>query len=397
MRSVCERKSVDTVRARPGEPVADPFGERPLAVLTAHACILGGDFRFECAAPALLRIVEAAYGRLPEHRLSRRAPRFVVRLALHSGRPDALADEAPRVTALAGAGLLAGAVGNASFVSINLQRRAALIAISRDLLRFPYHLRYELLEFAVYTLAARAQRLMPLHAGCVGQEGCGILLVGGSGSGKSTLTLHCLLAGLELLAEDSVMVQPASLLATGVANFLHLRRDALRFVKRTRVAAQIRRSPLIRRRSGVTKLEIDLRRLQGRLAPAPLTLRAVVFVSSRRAGKHALLRPMQVAELVQGLSASQRYAAAQPNWSEFIAQVQRLPAYELRRGGHPREAAAVLQGLLHTLGGRAPQLNASSSRSESDRPSGAATASHKPRGRAPRAASAMASAVPAPR
>src|SRR5215469_191644 len=171
-------------RVQSGEPVADPFGERQLSQLTTHACILGGHFRFECDTPALLRIVEAAYGQLPEHRLSGRAPRFLVRLVLHSGRPGAPAGEAPRVTALAGGGLLAGAVGNASFVSIDPKRRAALIAISRDMLRFPYHVRYELLEFAVYTLAARAQGLMPLHAGCVGRDGSGILLVGGSGSGK---------------------------------------------------------------------------------------------------------------------------------------------------------------------------------------------------------------------
>lgn len=383
-------------RVRRGEPVADPFGERPPSLLTAHAGILGGDFRFECSAPALLRIVEAAYGGLPTHRLSRRAPRFLVRLALHSGRADAPADEPPRVTALAGGGLLAGAVGDASFVSIDPKRRVALVAISRDLLRFPYHVRYELLEFAVYTLAARAQRLMPLHAACVGRAGSGILVVGGSGSGKSTLTLHCLLAGLELLAEDSVMVQPGSLRATGVANFLHLRRDALRFVKRTH-AAQIRRSPLIRRRSGVTKLEIDLRSFQGLLAPAPLTLRAVVFLSSRRAGKHVLLRPMQAADLLRGLSASQRYAASQPEWGEFIARVQHLPAYELRRGGHPRATAAALHELLHTPGAGGSQLSVSSSRSESDRPSAAERASHKSRGRAARAANATASGAPAPR
>jgi serine kinase of HPr protein (carbohydrate metabolism regulator) len=55
-----------------------------------------------------------------------------------------------------------------------------------------YLTRYELIEFAVFTLAQRVQGLVPLHAACVGRAGRGLLLMGGSGAGKSTLALHCL-------------------------------------------------------------------------------------------------------------------------------------------------------------------------------------------------------------
>src|SRR3546814_10687786 len=57
--------------------------------------------------------------------------------------------------------------------------------------------------------------------------GRGILLLGASGSGKLTLVLHSLLQGLDVLSEDAVFVQPDGMLATGVANFLHVRADAL--------------------------------------------------------------------------------------------------------------------------------------------------------------------------
>ena len=127
------------------------------------------------------------------------------------------------------------------------------------MLRYPYHLRYELLEFAVYTLAARTQGLVPLHAACIGHGGHGVLLLGDSSSGKSTVALHCLLNGLEFLAEDSVLVEPRTLRATGVANFLHLRSDSLRWLTRKSDLARVRRSPLIRRRSGARKFELDLR------------------------------------------------------------------------------------------------------------------------------------------
>ena len=96
------------------------------------------------------------------------------------------------------------------------------------MLRFPYHTRYELIEFAVFTLAARTQRLASLHAACIGQRGRAVLLIGPSGSGKSTIALHGLLEGLEILSEDSAFISPGTMLATGISNFIHVRASALR-------------------------------------------------------------------------------------------------------------------------------------------------------------------------
>ena len=233
----------------------------------------------------------------------------------------------------------------ANFVTLTPQLRSALLVVSPDMLRFPYHIRYEMLEFAVYVLASRAQGLVPLHAACVGRGGRGILLLGSSGSGKSTVSLHCLLEGLDFLAEDSVLVDPNGL-ATGVANFLHVRPDSLRFLEDAGTAALIRGSTVIRRRSGVEKFEIDLRRPPYRLAAAPLRIGAVVFLSPKRAGARARLSPMRKAQLTQKLAASQPYAANQPGWSVFTQRVCRLPAFELSRGQHPLEAVEALTELL---------------------------------------------------
>jgi hypothetical protein len=216
-------------------------------------------------------------------------------------------------------------------------------------MRYPYHIRYELLEFAVYVLAARVQQLVPLHAACVGRQGEGILLMGPSGAGKSTLVVQCLLGGLDFLAEDSVLVRPrgaAGLLATGVANFLHLRPDSLRFLDTAERARLLRESWRIRRRSGVEKLEIDLRRPYYHLAPAPLHIRAVAFLSRREAGAGTLLTPLRTAVVRRRLAANQRYAAHQPGWANFTQQLAKLPAYELRRGAHPRESVEALRELL---------------------------------------------------
>lgn len=151
-----------------------------------------------------------------------------------------------------------------------------------------------------------------------------------------------------MLSEDSVFVEPKTMLATGVANFLHVRSDSLRWVARTRDAAAIRKSPVIRRRSGVKKFEVDLRCAAYRLAPTPLKIVATVFLSARGAGNRPLLRPLSKPALLAKLTAGQAYAANQPEWTMFRKNISGLGAFELRRGDHPLEAVEALKALLES-------------------------------------------------
>jgi hypothetical protein len=247
-----------------------------------------------------------------------------------------------------GAGLLVGAVASAGLVIVAPREHAALVALPAELLHSPYHVRYELIEFAVFTLAARVQGLVPLHAACVGQGDQGLLLMGPSGSGKSTLALHCLLAGFDFVSEDSAFVEPDSLLATGVANFLHVRAESLRRLGRSQDAVTIRRSPVIRRRSGVKKFEVDLRRERYRLADRALKTTAIVFLSSQSARNGPLLRSLPRSRFLARLAVMQAYAANQPNWRAFLAAVTPLGAFELRRGRHPHEGVEILRALLRS-------------------------------------------------
>ena len=330
-------------------PPPDPFGEHRPGTLRVRLQLLGGRFEFESDSARLLQLVRLAYARLPPQRLCAFAPRFHVRLVLTpppARRAGRRRGEPPPVRALAGRGILCGAVEGAGFVTLNTRQRAALIVVPQELLRSAYHVRYELLEFAVYVLAARVQQLIPLHAACVGRGDEGLLLIGTSGSGKSTLVLQSLLAGLDFLAEDSVLVRPSGLLATGVANYLHLRADSLRFLGRAERAAVLRGSAVIRRRSGVRKLEVDLRRPGFRLARKPLRIRAVLFLSARARARGQNLVPIGRSAVLGRLVRSQRYAAQQPGWSDFSRSVSALPAYELRRASHPRESVEVLRELL---------------------------------------------------
>jgi hypothetical protein len=332
---------------------ADPFGERSVTLGRRELQLLGGRFHFESDSPELLRLVDAAYKGLPAHRFSARAPRFRVRLILASanGRREAASASprrpgAPPIRMLNGAGFLGSATDTSTFVVLSPEDRTALIFVSREMLRFPYHVRYELIEFAVFTLASRAQRLVPLHAACVGLNGRGVLLMGASGAGKSTVALECLMEGLDFLAEDSVFVEPRSMRATGSANFLHVRADSLRWLGRSTTRSIIGRSPVIRRRSGVKKFEVDLRRKEFRLAMAPLKIVGVAFLSPRSAGTGPVLRRLSAADTLERLSREQAYGAGLPQWRSFSRELPRLGGFEIRRGAHPATSVEALRSLL---------------------------------------------------
>jgi hypothetical protein len=340
-------RMASTSHSAVGDISADPFAERSSRPLSVYKPLLGGRFRFESTSAALMDLVEVAYGGLPPHRIAMDVPEFRIELRLVPGHSLQGRTEPPPVQMQSGAGVLCGVMDALNYVVVSPGQYRALIVASEDMLGFPYHLRYELIEFAVYILATRGLGLVPLHGACVGREGRGILLLGGSGAGKSTLALHSLLHGLDFLAEDAVLVQPDSLLATGVANYLHVKSDGLRFVHDASIQNWIHQSPIIRRRSGAEKFEVDLRLGHARLAASPLKLIGAVFVSHQPAeDPEVLLSPIPKADIAARLRADQPYAAGQPGWLPFQQKLEDIGVHELRRGRHPRASVAALLSLL---------------------------------------------------
>jgi hypothetical protein len=329
---------------------ADPFQEGRPSRPHGRLRLLGCDFEFESDSPELRRIVDWAYADLPRHKLSAAVPRLRITL-MHAPRPrKASRGEIPRIEMLSGADFLGATTSSSDFVVLSPAQRTGLIMVSRDMLRSAYHVRYELLEFAVFTLATRVQELVGLHAACIGRGRRGLLLMGESGAGKSTAALHSLLRGLEFLSEDAVFVAPDSLFATGVANFLHVRRDALRFVPDPSTAL-IRRSPVIKRRSGVEKFEVDLRRPEFRLARRPLEIVASVFMTAAKPTDGGPLAvSLRRGDLLARLQAAQPYAANQAGWARFSRRIASIPAFELRRGNRPTETVGALENILAATG-----------------------------------------------
>ncbi len=332
---------------------ADPFRERGESLRRFDCDLMGTRFRFESGSARLLRLAQEAYQGLPPQRFRAGATRpltlRLVERAPASGSRDSRWAP-PAIDMFSAAGWLGAGSAASDVVMISPALRQGVVAVSPRTLSFAYHARYELIEFATFTLASRCQGLASLHAGCIGLDGRGVLLLGDSGAGKSTLSLLCLQRGLEFLSEDSVFVEPSTMRATGVPNYAHLRPDALPWLPGDLKRA-LRRSPLIRRRSGVRKYELDLRGKRYRLAARPLKLVATIVLSARRApaaqvARGALLRSLPRREMLERLVQTQAYAAGQPGWGAFRRNLAALPAYELRRGTHPMQAVDALEALL---------------------------------------------------
>jgi hypothetical protein len=238
-------------------------------------------------------------------------------------------------------------------VIINAARGEARVQVSRDRLAHAYHVRYELIELAALTLATRAQRLIPLHAACIAQGNRGVLILGDSGAGKSTLTLASVAAGLQVLAEDSVFVHPANGRATGVASFIHVRRDAVRHAGAPALRDRIRASPRIRRRSGARKFRFDLRGWSGAVAKSPVEVLGVIVLSARAASADSLLRRLGRDALAREMRRAQPYARQHPRWRDFERRMLARGGFRLSRGKTADETAQAVRRLL--LQGRIPE------------------------------------------
>ena len=321
----------------------DPFAEHVRGRHRQRFHALGAILEVEADNSGLLALAASAFGSLPRQRPERHTPRYVLRLAAAG---DGSRSAGSRSHLISGAGVLGQMLDGDNYALVSPRLGSALVSISRQMLERAYVARYDLIEFAAFTLVARSGGLVPLHAACIGQAGRGALLLGDSGAGKSTLCVRAVAAGFDFLAEDSVLITPSGLRATGLPTFVHLRCDARAALRDLRGSAAILSAPVIRRRSGVRKFELDMRTGPYRIAPQALALEHVIVLRAQRAGRAPALRKLAPAQLRRELTRTQPYAAGLPGWSAFVRRITSLPGYELRRGAHPDDSVAELQRLF---------------------------------------------------
>ena len=326
---------------------ADPFGERTPVRARSRFSVLGCDFSVESTDAKLLELTVHAFGGLPRHRLGGRPRNLKTSLVLsHHKQTWSRGAEPPRPVLSAGNGLLCATVDAGNYAVVDVSTSRALVCVSAAMLRHTYHARYELIEFAILTLASRSQSLVPLHAACIGSAESGLLLMGSSGTGKSTLSLHALAGGMRLLSEDSAFVALSGLKITGAASYLYLQQEALAFLPHGELRQRILNSPQIRRRSGAVKYQLNLREMRGKIPRSPLKLSATVLLSRRSAGRQPALKPLNPEIFLKQLHREQPYASGMANWKDFERRIAKRPAYELRRTEHPDLAVRELRTLL---------------------------------------------------
>ncbi len=327
----------------------DPFRERQRRTWRRRYLVLGARIEFECETAALAAVVDAAYAGLPATRARSGMPVYRVCLrSMADGTARFRVPPPPKFSS--GGGLISATIDASNYSLVAPAARSALVVASPAMLARPFCLRSELLEFAVFTLVSRDQPVLPLHAACVAIRDRAVLLLGESGAGKSTAALQCLLAGLGVLAEDVVFVEPRRLSVTGVPNYLHVRLETPRLLP-TALARRIRRAPVIERRnSGVRKYEVDLRGTASNKLLLPARLVAVAVLSRRKARRGGkLTNELPVRELLRALDRDQPYALSRPFWRTLRASLQRLPRFRLERGAAAADTANALAGLLTKL------------------------------------------------
>lgn len=332
-----------TIAMPPRTRVATPPASTPVREVAYR--LLGVPFRFEATSSALLALLEATYGGLPAHTLPVDTPECVIELKLLPARQAAAEPEPVRQDF--GPQTVSAWLDAANFTLIKPAERHAVIAVTEDMLEQPYSVRQELLEFTVFVLAARVAGLVPLHGACLGHAGKGVLVLGDSGAGKSTLVTHALMLGLDIVSEDAVFVHPAHGLATGIANYLHLRQGSPTLPADVAMRDWLERAPIITRNSGIQKHEADLRRGPARLASQPVELAAIVVANNHIAPPGApLLSPLAWPEAARCLQQGQPYASTQAPWAAFMAGSRFLDRYTLRRGAQPIDSARAIAQLL---------------------------------------------------
>lgn len=214
---------------------------------------------------------------------------------------------------------------------------------------------------ALQLLMGARGRLMT-HAGAVGREGCGVLLVGRGGSGKSTLALSCAIAGMEIVADDYVLLEPGPLTAHAMQSTAKLTEDS---AARLRVpAGAIDAAGFEPTLEGPAKALIDLRALASRVLKRQLEIRAIVApvlrpsvtaniaVGDGLVGEESVMRPISAGEALRAVAPStivQAGFGGGGSLATLADLVRRVPAYALELSPDPVANAAAVDRLVAGL------------------------------------------------
>jgi hypothetical protein len=266
-----------------------------------------------------------------------------------------------------GACVLAAA-GSGAITAVDLTSGKAFFHLP-DASRIPSSERAAPLRDALQLLMAQRGRWMT-HAGAVGRNGRGVLLVGRGGSGKSTLALSCAIAGMEIVADDYVLLESEPLLAHAMQSTAKLTEDsAARLGLGAEAIAPAGFEPTL---DGPAKAMVDIRaiapgRMSRRLeiaavvAPVLPSVTSPLVAHSAKKGEvsgqdgaiEPWLRPISAAEGLRAVAPStvvQSGTAGGSSLAALAELVRRVPSYALELSADPAANAAAVDRLVGELG-----------------------------------------------
>ena len=190
----------------------------------------------------------------------------------------------------------------------------------------------------------RIQNVQFVHAGAVGIEDRGVLLVGKGGSGKSTTALACLLAGLKYASDDYVLIENDPPRISSIYNTVKLRPDN---VSRFPILAETFKRPVFPNADKVVLFLHDQfpeKLCKGFAIHAILIPRITLQVETRLRKASAVeslvaLAPSTILQLA-GESDGQR------DMKQLAALVKQVPSYYLELGSDVSEIPKVILKLL---------------------------------------------------
>jgi hypothetical protein len=190
-------------------------------------------------------------------------------------------------------------------------------------------------------LAGRARHMV--HAGAVGDEHAGALLVGPPGSGKSTTTLACLEAGLGYVGDDYVLVETEpSARAVTVYSTAKLNAPSLELLPRL---------PALQLTPDAQKFVVDVAIARpGQVRPSA-AISAILLPEVT--GGRLRLRPAAPAEALRALAPStvlQHSYESATGMSVMAALVREVPAYRLALGSEISAVGPAIRELLEASG-----------------------------------------------
>ena len=325
------------------EPSKDPlYRDVPLRH-RATIPVLGIPVHFASNAPAVLGIVEEAFG---GWRVLEGAPQFIeekevtIRIVVHPG-VEGEAEHAEFFYRYIGDHrLLIGSPGSVAFSDPKAGWGVGYV--TPQLVSDRQHFRYALLEALTLSIVTRHDR-PPLHAAALARDGAAVVISGPSGVGKSTLAYAAARTGMGVLAEDTVYLQSHPRLRIwGLPGYLHLPLDG-----RDRFP-ELRDSLPTLMSNGKKKLAIDLR-AQNALPDLPVVERAALCLLTP--GKRTRIQALE-----PETAAHQLMQAFELGFDDFadtlrdpITRLAAQGAWRLELSEEPLEALPLLDRLLSDL------------------------------------------------